>query len=984
MEGMTLEKLKVVIEAYTKPYKDEMDKIRQKTSAVTNQIERETSKMRNAFNKTAKVVGAVLSVTAVVAFGRSCIQLGSDLTEVQNVVDVTFGDMNRKVNEFSRNAIKQFGLSELAAKEYMGTYGSMAKSFGFATEEVYQLSASITGLTGDLASFRNLSTDEAYTKLKSIFTGETESLKEIGVVMTQTALDQYALNEGLGKTTANMTEQEKVMLRYRFVMSALSDAQGDFERTSHSWANQVRVLQLQFESLKATIGQGLINAFTPVIYVINTILEKMQMLASYFRAFTAALFGDAGGGNALSEASGALGSAAGSSGLVVDNMGSAAKAAKDMKNSLASFDELNNLSSGTSSGGGGGGTVDFGNMNGELFGGVTVNPEIEEATERIRSAVERLKEAAGPAREALKRLQEEGLTRLGTFSWTGLQDFWEYFLKPLGGWVLGEGFPRFVDITNEFLTEIDWTDINDALREFWIALEPFAENVGEGLLDFYEGLASVGAEFINAVVPGGMRALTDVLNSADAENARDFGYALGILSTALPGLKIAGVVAPQIETLGRAIKDLPGFITMSGGAGTAAFDIFGMHIIDAISNFIEENFGQEVVDAIGHGLLISVGIMAGGYLAGPLGALAGGIITALVDVLVNIDWSGDVWEKVGKKLFNFDTANALAEQANEFFYTAFNTENFLEFGENIIAGIGAGMTSAIAYLIEPITDLFDFVIGEICDLFGINSPAAEMEPYGQYILEGIILGFRNTFGSWTESLDEWYSKHIEPWFTLKKWSELYESIKSAMKTKWDETAGQWSDDVNSWWSENVEPWFTKEKWKSVMGEIPSAFGSIFKDAVNAGVEQLNKLIDWINEKLNFSFDGYEILGEEIIPAFNIQLFRIPHIPTFAGGGFPNTGQLFIANESGPELIGRIGNRTAVANTEQIVDAVARGVFMAISGAGMGDEETMYRAFRRALEDVPLGNSRDPDRDFKTMQTKAAEYRKRTGKPAFGY
>lgn len=980
MEGMTLEKLKVVIEAYTKPYKDEMDKIRQKTAAVTNQIERETSKMRTAFSKTARVVGTVLSITAIAAFGKSCIELGSNLSEVQNVVDVTFGDMNRKVDAFSKNAIKQYGLSELAAKEYMGTYGSMAKSFGFTTNEVYELSASITGLTGDLASFRNLTTDEAYTKLKSIFTGETESLKEIGVVMTQTALDQYALNEGLGKTTANMTEQEKVMLRYRFVMSSLSDASGDFARTSHSWANQVRVLQLQFESLKATIGQGLINAFTPAIYVINTILERLQTLAAYFRAFTAALFGDASNGNVAE----VLGSAAGSSGAVANNMGSAAKAAKDMKKSLASFDELNNLSSNSSNGGAGGGSAAFGNLNGTLFGETTVNPEIEEATDRIRIAVDQLREAAGPAREALRRLWGDGLTKLGTFSWTGLQDFWEYFLKPLGGWALGEGFPRFVDITNDFLTETNWNDINDALREFWQALEPFAENVGEGLLDFYEGLAEFGSEFINAIVPGGIRALADALNSVDAENARSFGYALGALSTILPGLKIAGIIAPQIESLVTVLKNLSGFAIALGGPGTAAFDVMGMQIVDAISNFIEENFGQSVVDAIGHGLLTSVGVIYGGALAGPIGALAGGIVVTLADVLMNIDWSGDVWEKVCKKIFNFDTANALAEQANEFFETAFNTENVLEFGMNIVAGIGAGITSGIAYLIEPITDLFDFVIKEICDLFGIHSPASAMEPYGQYILEGIILGFRSTFGNWTNSLDEWYSQHIEPWFTLKKWSDLYESIKVSMKTKWDETAEQWETDVNAWWSENVEPWFTKEKWKSVMSEIPSAFGSIFKDAVNAGVEQLNKLIDWVNEKLNFSFDGYEILGEEVIPAFNIQLFRIPHIPTFASGGFPTTGQLFIANESGPELVGRIGNRTSVANTEQIVDAVARGVFMAISGAGMGDEETMYRAFRRALEEVPLGTTRDPDRDFKMMQTKAAEYKKRTGKPAFGY
>lgn len=251
--GITLEKLKVIIEAYTKPYREQMEKVRAQTSQVADRIERQTARISQSWKKVGAVVASVLSIGAIVAFGKSCIDLGSNLAEVQNVVDVTFGSMSGRVDAFAKDAAKSFGLSETMAKKYMGTYGAMAKSFGIAGNAGYEMSAAITGLTGDVASFYNLSQDEAYTKLKSIFTGETESLKDLGVVMTQTALDQYALNEGLGKTTNKMTEQEKVLLRYRFVMSQLSDASGDFARTSNSWANQVRVLQLQFESLKATI-----------------------------------------------------------------------------------------------------------------------------------------------------------------------------------------------------------------------------------------------------------------------------------------------------------------------------------------------------------------------------------------------------------------------------------------------------------------------------------------------------------------------------------------------------------------------------------------------------------------------------------------------------------------------------------------------------------------------------------------------------------
>lgn len=159
-------------------------------------------------------------------------------------------------------------------------------------KEAANMSTILTGLAGDVASFYNISQDEAYTKIKSVFTGETESLKDLGVVMTQTALDQYALANGYGKTTAKMNEQEKVALRYAFVQQQLSNATGDFARTSDSWANQTRLLALQFDSLKASLGQGLINVFTPVIKAVNVLLGKLATLASAFKAFTDLITGN--------------------------------------------------------------------------------------------------------------------------------------------------------------------------------------------------------------------------------------------------------------------------------------------------------------------------------------------------------------------------------------------------------------------------------------------------------------------------------------------------------------------------------------------------------------------------------------------------------------------------------------------------------------------------------------------------------------------
>ena len=244
-----------------------------------------SSEIENALGNIGKIAFAAFSVNAIVNFGKECLNLGSDLAEVQNVVDVTFGELNSEVNKFAENAIEKFGLGQTVAKQYTGTFGAMAKAFDFNNQAALGMSETLTGLVGDVASFYNLSSDLAYTKLKSVFTGETETLKDLGVVMTQNALDQYALANGYGKTTSKMSEQEKVALRYKFVLEKLSVAQGDFARTSDSWANQTRVLSLRFNELKATLGQGFINIFTPIVKGINLVIAILQLLANDFNSF---------------------------------------------------------------------------------------------------------------------------------------------------------------------------------------------------------------------------------------------------------------------------------------------------------------------------------------------------------------------------------------------------------------------------------------------------------------------------------------------------------------------------------------------------------------------------------------------------------------------------------------------------------------------------------------------------------------------------
>lgn len=336
---------------------------RMDTTGVQNgvsAIKQSFNGLGSAVKKIGLLIGGAFAVGKLVQFGKECVELGSDLAEVQNVVDVTFTTMSDKVNEFAKSAMTSAGLSETMAKRYVGTFGAMSKSFGFSESQAYDMSTALTQLTGDVASFYNISQDLAYIKLKSVFTGETETLKDLGVVLTQSALDQYALANGYGKTTSEMTEQEKVALRLAFVQKQLSAASGDFIRTSDSWANQVRVMQLQLQSLKATVGQGLINLFTPVLKVINILLGKLATLANAFKSFTELITGKKSSGqtgtsgaglagtDAIADTADQYGDAADNAEKLADATNDTAdatkKATKAAKGYLSPLDEINNYS----------------------------------------------------------------------------------------------------------------------------------------------------------------------------------------------------------------------------------------------------------------------------------------------------------------------------------------------------------------------------------------------------------------------------------------------------------------------------------------------------------------------------------------------------------------------------------------------------------------------------------------------------------------
>lgn len=395
---MTLEKLQVIIEAQTKAYYEELKKVQAQTKAATSAVEKQTDKIKSAFGKIGKVIGLALSVTAIINFGRSCIELGSDLAEVQNVVDVTFGAMSDTINQWARNALDQFGLSETSAKKYTSTIGAMLKSMGFATDQAAEMSMEMAGLAADMASFYNLSNDEAFAKIRAGISGETEPLKQLGVNLSVANLQEYALSQGITKSYNAMTQQEQAMLRYNYLLHVTSDAQGDFARTSDGWANQVRILTERFNALKAAIGQGLIAVLTPVIRVLNQLLAKILTVTDAFSNLVSKLTGK----NQKTQTTvGSIGDSAETATGSVDGLtdstnkaGSAAKKTAKEFEGLGSFDEVHTLnkddgSDSGGSGGGGGGAAGSGISENIVDAAEAADDELNPVLQKL---IDRLKE----------------------------------------------------------------------------------------------------------------------------------------------------------------------------------------------------------------------------------------------------------------------------------------------------------------------------------------------------------------------------------------------------------------------------------------------------------------------------------------------------------------------------------------------------------------------------------------------------------------
>ncbi len=363
-----------------------------KTSAFQRDVKKQsdsaaksmTGTFSTAFKKIGALATAAFGVKAITDFSKECIALGSDLTEVQNVVDVTFGQGAEKINAFAKNAPRAFGVAEKSAKQYSGTMGAMLKSMGLSTVTALDMSTAITKLTGDMASFYNLDTDTAFEKIRSGISGETEPLKQLGINMSVANLEAYALSQGITTAYNKISQSNQALLRYNYLMSVTKDAQGDFERTSDSWANQVRILKLNFDSLKSSIGQMLISVLTPLLINLNKLISYANEAVSALQR----LFNGGESNTATTSLNNVSSAAVTAVSDMTDTQKAAEKTAKKINTAFASVDEIHTLGAKDTSSAG----TDKGDVGGAVGSTVgTANNELTKTETKINSIKSKLK-----------------------------------------------------------------------------------------------------------------------------------------------------------------------------------------------------------------------------------------------------------------------------------------------------------------------------------------------------------------------------------------------------------------------------------------------------------------------------------------------------------------------------------------------------------------------------------------------------------------
>ena len=760
------------------------------------------SALSKSFTKIGAAIGVAFGVGALIKFGKQAVQLASDLQEVQNVVDVAFGDMAYRMEEFAETSIETFGISKLTAKQTGSSFMAMAKGMQFADDVATDMALTLTGLSADMASFYNIRQEEAKTALSAVYTGETETLKRYGILITEVNLQEFARQQGITKSINAMTQQEKVMLRYQYILQATQLAQGDFVRTQDSWANQTRILSERWKEMQTVFGEAFMTIGVLVLPVINNIIvgltkvaQAAQVVAQWiYKAFTGKeLKSSTNATQSQATALSGVGSSAESAADGMADLGSSTKKAnKEAKKALAGFDDLQILTSNIadsagSAGGALGGIGGVGAIGGDLNFEETGGFEKEEEFSFLQQRLDELKNAFSGIKDIdLTNLSnslgmlKQPLQDLAQIGWDILLWGIENVIVPYTEFVVEEHLPRFFET------------LSKALRLFKTILDEGFKIFKQFYDEFLKPIASYAAE--------GFLQLWDTLN----ENLEEF-VTIVENSTAWQDLQtILGLIYDVLEPI---VKNLIDFVVWVGK--------FNINQSWTTIGFVFE----QIEDSLG-----------------------------LIASMINGDF-GKAWKHFRELMV--DNRINFAKESLENLKKSFDdiktkVEEFVEDWKlKIDDMVESWKTKISAWWTDNVEPWFT------------KEKWSEVFSHIGTSLANFLVGAGGFIETWKSNITDWWNNDVSPWFTTAKWKEVFDNIVTSISnffTAEDGFVKTWKNKISEWWTDEVTPWFTVEKWKELGEHIKDGLVDGFNGAINGIRGIINKILDGFQGLVNGAID----------------------------------------------------------------------------------------------------------------------------------
>lgn len=952
------------------------------------------------------------------AFGKlgEAIDISSSLTEVENVVRTVFGKYESMINDFAANSIQKFGMSELSVKQFASRFQAMGTAMGFSQGKMANMSVELTKLTADMASFYDVSQKDVAQDLESIFTGQTRPLRTYGLDLTQATLKEWALNQGIEANFKTMTQAEKAMLRYQYVMANTAAAQGDFARTADTWHNQVTILKQSFQQLAGIIGGSLINAFKPFIHVLNAVLQKVISFAEMVTNALGSIFGwkyeasTAGIADDWSDMADSADDVAGSTGDAADN---ANKLKKNVNSAIRAFDELKTISlpkdNKKSSGSGSGSGAGTGAGSGGLVATDTIFKDYES---KIKDLEGLGKSISGALINAMQSIKWDKIYAKASGFGTGLAKFLNGLFEGQKGTTLfGELGNLIARSLNTVLHGLD--SFGDTFS--WVQ---FGQSIADGVNRFFGSFDfPLLAETLNTWVQGIFNSIVEFVKAVHWEDvwngAKEFlsnldVKTIAIIVGALTIKKILGLhlAKAALAAIGTAIsKKIASALASKLGVEIAANSTIGSVLSDALSKKLK-GLGT-IYGKIGK-LALTVGsivIAAEGGLA--LGKAIGNKIADAtqpeemkkyrVDFKFSdlftyslddwkqgfTDWWNDTWGPAFSMWWDDVTSGdwhvsiPFTDIELPSWRDTFN--DISNWWDNVKKYWGKKKDSAIELGIK--------IKDKAVDLWKRFS-----EDWGN--IKNKVADFKTKISSkanelWAKFKESWGNSKVAKFFL--RISSTVKELWNGFKEKWGETKtasfllkivskiGELWDKFKKSWGENRTVRFlTKNSNDTTPGKLWSKFKTAWGEnkAVKIGIGFVTGALKNLWSSVTSFFTG-KTVGVETKAAkkANGGVFangRWNDVKKYAAGGLPNMGQVFVAREAGPEFVGNIGGHTAVVNNDQIVASVSDGVARAVAsvlGSGRNSNQ-------------PIQVYLDGRLVFESTRNYANDFYNRTGRPPF--